>query len=59
MRKGNIPDKPYEGERTISAKVSPEFQERLRDLAVKKDTSVSMIIKTALFNYMAGAQIGR
>ncbi|SAK97869.1 hypothetical protein AWB79_07529 [Caballeronia hypogeia] len=57
MRKGVIPDKPYADadDRTVSAKVSPEFQKRLREFAVQLDTSVSTLIKTALSNYMEGA----
>lgn len=53
MRKGVMPDKPYADDRTVSAKVAPSFLKQLRELAVEKDTSVSMIVKTALFNYMA------
>jgi len=58
MRKGVIPDKPYADadDRTVSAKVSPEFQKRIREYAVQMDTSVSVIIKTALSNYMEGAR---
>lgn len=52
MRKGSIPDQPYQGERVISAKVEPEFQRRLRQLALAKDTNVSTILKTAVFEYM-------
>ncbi len=59
MPKGVIPTKPYAEDRTISAKVSPEFVKRLKQVALDKDTSVSVIIKTAVFNYMAGAQVGR
>lgn len=59
MPKGVIPTKPYAEDRTISAKVTPEFLKRVKQEALNRDTSVSVIVKTALFNYMAGAQIGR
>jgi hypothetical protein len=31
----------------------------VKQLALDMDTSVSMIVKTAVTNYMAGAQVGR
>lgn len=52
MRKGVIPDKPYNGERVISAKVSPQFQKRLREFAVCIDASVATVVKTAVYEYM-------
>jgi len=57
MPKGVIPTKPYAEDRTISAKVTPDFLKDVKQLALDLDTSVSVIVKTAVSNYMTGVRV--
>lgn len=54
MHTGAMPEAPYSEQtlRVISTKVSPEFQRRIREVAVAQDCTLSVVVKTALEQYV-------
>lgn len=47
-----IPDKPYEDDRVVSTRITPELHKDLRELAARCDCSVAALIKAALQTYV-------
>lgn len=52
MQRGIIPPNPYENDRVLSTKVSPEFHKQLRQFAAEMDATVSAVVKTAIEIYL-------
>lgn len=57
-RNGTMPKTPYTHEnlRVLSTKAPPELVRRVREIAVAKDCTASVIVKTAIESYVRAQQ---